>query len=69
VIGQLVLDLPCDPADLLDVDRADRVTAEELAAEIAAAARPRFCRCEPRPVPWQDEDGLTSCVLCGRRLA
>jgi hypothetical protein len=69
VRGQLVLDLPINPLDLLDVDRADRVTAEELAAEIAAAARPRFCRCEPRPVPWTDEDGAVSCVLCGRSVA
>jgi hypothetical protein len=59
---QLVLD------DLdLDLERGDRELERLLEAVMAAAARPRPCRC-PRPL-LLDDDEERHCCRCGREVA
>jgi hypothetical protein len=57
----------------LDMARADRrrdAAEERLLAAIAAAAKPRPCRCHPGPMVL-DEDDLDEarCSRCGREAA
>jgi hypothetical protein len=54
----------------LDLERAERLDAAEqalLEAIIAAATKPRPCRCG-RPL-LLDDDEETHCVRCGREVA
>jgi hypothetical protein len=50
----------------LDVKRADRLVAAELARELAPAMRPRRCECRA-PLVDSREVGRR-CILCGREV-
>ena len=68
--GQLTLDVRVQPPDDfadLDVRRAERFVVDELRRELAAALRPRACRCS-RPQRYVD-DGDVRCHSCGRATA